>query len=95
MHEGNACALPRRMIRRTPPGSPPSFTTFQISKAPRARSDAPCALALRFSSGKGSRTGSTTQDALEPIRETYSAGLADFLRQVDTLRRAYSGRPVS
>jgi ubiquinone/menaquinone biosynthesis C-methylase UbiE len=28
------------------------------------------------------------QDALESVRETYAAGLADFLGQVDTLRRA-------
>jgi len=28
------------------------------------------------------------QDALEQVRETYPAGLADFLGQVDTLRRA-------
>jgi SAM-dependent methyltransferase len=28
------------------------------------------------------------QEALEPVRETYSAGLGDFLDQVDTLRHA-------
>jgi hypothetical protein len=28
------------------------------------------------------------QDALEPVRETYSASLAEFLGQVDTFRHA-------